>query len=63
MKIFIEEENCIGCGLCDNLCPAIFKLNGGLAKVVKEEIKKEDDCGCDIEEVVENCPCNAIKIK
>ena len=62
MKIFIEEENCIGCGLCENLCPAVFKLNSGLAKVIKEEIKNKEKCDCDIDEVIESCPCDAIKI-
>ncbi len=59
MKISIDEEACIGCGMCESLCGKCFKLEGGKAKVVNEESCNE----CDIEEVADNCPTDAIKIK
>lgn len=61
MMIFKVDENvCIGCGLCQNICPKCFVLKNGVAKVV--EAKIDDDC-CDFHEVVDSCPCQAIKIK
>ena len=34
-KIKIKEE-CIGCGACQAMCPAVFELDGEKAKVKKE---------------------------
>jgi len=59
-KIIVDQELCIGCGVCASLCPDVFELqDDGKAKVVDEE-----NCeNCDCEEVVNNCPVGAIKIK
>lgn len=27
MKIVIEQEKCVGCGRCSEICPSIFRLN------------------------------------
>jgi len=58
MKITIDEERCIGCGTCESLCSQCFKMENGVAKVVKKEC---DDC--DVKEVAENCPVQAINIE
>ncbi len=58
-KAKVDENLCIGCGTCEALCPAVFKLNmdSGKSEVVG------DDCGnCDCQEVVNSCPVNAISI-
>ena len=56
-KIIIDQELCIGCGVCENLCPEVFELqDDGKAKVINNE-------NCDCEEVVNNCPVGAIKIE
>lgn len=26
MKAIVDENTCISCGLCENLCPEVFKL-------------------------------------
>ena len=36
-KIKIDEELCIGCGLCAELCPKTFEMKGDKAKVKKAE--------------------------
>ncbi|MCK5085393.1 ferredoxin, partial [Candidatus Parcubacteria bacterium] len=36
-KIVIDQELCIGCGACVNLCPDAFELqHDGKSKVTKE---------------------------
>jgi ferredoxin len=60
MNFKIKEINCIGCGLCQTLCPKCFYLKNGLAKV-KDNLNSETSC--DFQEVLESCPCDAIKIK
>lgn len=59
MKPKVNQEKCIGCGACVNLCPDIFELNeGGKSEVIAE------DCGdCDCESVVGNCPVGAISLE
>ncbi|MFW5885289.1 MAG: ferredoxin [Patescibacteria group bacterium] len=57
MKISIEEEKCIGCGVCQSLFQECFRLDGDMAKVVKEECQE-----CDLEEVVNSCPTGAINL-
>jgi len=58
-KITIDDSTCTGCGLCASNCPDVFEVgDDGLAHVVSE------NCGsCDMKEVAEQCPVNAIIIK
>jgi len=44
MKIQINQERCVGCGRCTEMCPSVFKLNEeGKAIVVKERIDECED--------------------
>ena len=54
-KIIVDQELCVGCGVCVNLCPDVFELqDDGKAKVISN-----DDC--DHNEIINNCPVGAIK--
>ncbi len=54
-KITVDQELCIGCGVCANLFPDVFELqNNGKAEVINGD-------NCDCEDVVSNCPVGAIK--
>ena len=56
-KVTVDSATCVGCGLCEQACPEIFKVKGdGLAHV------KASSCAThNIAEVSEQCPVNAIK--
>ena len=58
-KVTIDENACVGCGLCVNVCPDCFEMNqDGVAKV------KASDCSsCDVNEVASQCPVNAIIVE
>ncbi len=57
-KITIDQELCIGCGACANLCPKVFEMQeDGKAKVVELGDK------CDYEMTVQICPVGAIVIE
>ncbi|MDI6850317.1 MAG: 4Fe-4S binding protein [bacterium] len=56
-KATVNEERCIGCGVCENVCRtgAIKVLNG----VAKVDVKKCIGCG----DCVTLCPQDAISLK
>ncbi len=56
--VLIDEDECIGCGACEAICPEVFQLDSesGKAKVIKPEGGPEDL----IEEAIEGCPVSCI---
>jgi ferredoxin len=62
MKIIIDEDICIGCGRCEEICPAVFHVDEAIGK---SRVIDEDACdyaGC-CEAAEENCPVEAIKLE
>lgn len=58
MKITIDENACVGCGLCVNLCPEIFALkDNNIAQV-----KPEKSCDKNLHKIASQCPVNAILV-
>jgi len=57
-KVEINQDECVGCETCVELCPDIFAFNGAEEKayVIKEE---GGDEAC-IEEAVGSCPGECI---
>lgn len=62
MDVIIDEERCIGCGRCMEICPAVFYVDEeiGKSKVIDPEACEFVGC-CEAAE--ENCPVEAIIIK
>ena len=57
-RVRIDEEECIGCGNCEDLCPEIFKLDKEREK--SDVIKPEGGSEQCIEEAMEACPVSCI---
>lgn len=60
MKVYVDQDLCISCGLCIDICPAVFDWNDdGKADVIVDEVpaNAEDDA----REAMESCPSEAIK--
>jgi ferredoxin len=57
-SIYIDEEECIGCGTCEEICPEVFSINDKTekAEVIDSEGASEDQ----IEEAIEACPVECI---
>lgn len=53
--------DCIGCGLCPSICPLVFELHTGRAKII-EGTKLKANLTC-IKDAMINCPVQAIEIK
>ena len=57
-RVFIDEDECIGCGTYEEICPQAFHLNEKTdkAEVINQEGTSEDQ----IEEAIEACPVECI---
>lgn len=56
MKARVNQELCVGCGLCASMNPEVFQMNeNGLATAVKET---EDETL--LQESIDSCPVSAI---
>ena len=61
MKVEVNKDICIGCGLCTNIAQNLFSMNDeGKAKAIDIEIKDKEQLLA--EESVNSCPVSAIKI-
>ncbi|MCD4762280.1 ferredoxin [bacterium] len=58
MAVKVDQEKCIGCGRCTELCPEVFKLNEeGKSTVIKTE---GADCAL---QAADECPVEAIFVE
>jgi ferredoxin len=60
MTIKLNKELCVGCGLCEENNPEIFKTGNYTAELKKTEVS--DELRKQIEEIIEDCPVGAISI-
>ena len=60
MKVAVDKELCIGCGLCESYCPAVFKMEGMLAIVSVATVpQSSEECA---KQMLNDCPITAIKV-
>jgi ferredoxin len=57
-KVTVDQELCIGCGACANLCPKVFALGDDGKSNVLDETGGE----CDVDIAANSCPVGAIKV-
>ena len=60
MKAQVDENVCTGCGPCEEICPEVFHVVNGVAKVKVKEVPRQAQETC--REAMENCPVDAISI-
>ncbi|OUO95045.1 ferredoxin [Cloacibacillus sp. An23] len=58
MSIKVNLDDCIGCGVCAELCPQSFKLDEleGKSLVISQEVTAA------VKEAADSCPVSAIEI-
>lgn len=55
----VNQETCIGCGLCAELCPKVFELRDDKAWVTDHKACNT----CDCQQAVDSCPVQAITLE
>ena len=57
-RVYVDQDECIGCGSCEEICPEVFKLNEDTEKA--EVIKPEGGPVDQIQEAIDTCPVSCI---
>jgi ferredoxin len=61
MKAKVDRSGCIGCGLCAEICPEVFRIDDdGLAEAYAEVASSNEDKAI---EARDSCPVSVIFIK
>ena len=56
-EVYVDQEICIGCGLCVSIVPEVFRLNqAGVSEVHDPAGSSENR----IQEAMDSCPVNCI---
>lgn len=62
MKATVDKDACIGCGLCESICPSVFSMDeDGKAVAAAGELPEDDRASA--EDAAAQCPTEAIKVE
>ncbi len=60
MRVKIDEDLCIACGLCEESVPDVFHLEDDVAEVIVDEVPA--DLEDSVREAASDCPVSAITV-
>jgi ferredoxin len=61
MKAKVDQDTCIGCGICPSICPDVFSMGSdGKAHAIEDEVPSS--CEDDAKDAESSCPVNAIEV-
>jgi ferredoxin len=61
MKAAVDESLCAASGLCEEICPKVFKVVNGISRVQVKVVPRDAEAKC--REAMENCPTGAISVE
>ncbi|NMA94594.1 MAG: ferredoxin [Clostridiales bacterium] len=60
MRVRVDQDLCISCGLCIDICDEVFFWNDDdIAEAIDEDIPEE--LHEDVQEAIDSCPTDAIE--
>lgn len=60
-KAIVDPELCIGCGMCESICPEVFEMNDeGIAVAIADVTEDVEESA---NEAKDACPTEAISIE
>lgn len=62
MRGHVDKDTCIGCGLCPDICPEIFRMDDD-GKAIADDTEIPDDLIDSAKEAESQCPVEAITVK
>ena len=60
MKATVDADECVSCEVCEETCPAVFRIGDDVAEVIVDEIPP-DQVGA-AREAADLCPVEAIAL-
>lgn len=61
MRVVVDADLCMGCGICEGICPDVFSLGGGTtAEVLLDPVPVKFEA--DVKDAAEQCPEEAISV-
>lgn len=62
MKVRVNQDTCIGCGMCIDMCSEVFEYNdSGLSAAKSEEV--DSSFTESVTEAQQACPVDAIEVE
>lgn len=58
MKAYVDQDACIGCGLCTGIAPEVFEMNADGKAQAAEDCAGHEDA---VRDAVNSCPVGAIR--
>ncbi len=58
MKFEVDQEKCIGCGVCEATCPEVFRLGDDKSQVILDPVSEKYQPSS--LEAEDSCPVSAI---
>ena len=63
MKVTIDQETCIGCGLCPSMCPDVYEMDDASGKAFVKVDVVPADLEASAREAAQSCPVDAIAVE
>lgn len=61
MRVVVDKDLCVACGLCADLCPEVFEMQDDKAAAKVDEVPAGSEEAC--RDAAQQCPVEAIKIE
>jgi len=58
-NVKVDASLCTGCGLCASSCPEVFEMGDDNVA----HVKSGNPSGCNVSEIAQQCPVEAIKVE